>query len=215
MIETVLILPILLAILLMVIYFGRELVRLQRVQVMATYDAWRVADGGTGPWSHDGGDPNDGDENSRLLNQLFFGERALDENGQSAISIATPAPYPDGATGTLVSQAAYYSTQTMDLVDARVARAPDGIGRRFKVSWPVELAYFTRFNLPIIQGHTRVLDEWKHNDAGSSLLPAVSDVFMPTLDNPLASMPSGLAGALRSQYRSEPPYVGPYYGLGP
>lgn len=209
MIETVLVLPVVVAILLMVIYFGRELVRLQRVQVMATYDAWRVADDGTGPWS-------DNATNNELLNQLFLGEKAVDENGDSTIQrLDDVAPYPDGATRGLVDAAAFYSTQTMTLADRRVTYAPDGVGRRFKVSWPVELAYWVQFESPITQGHTRVKDEWKANDSNGGVLAAVGDTFMTTLDNPLDSTSSGLAQALQDQYRREPGYVGPTINAGP
>ena len=42
-IETVLVLPIILAFLIMLLYFGRGIVRLQQARVMDRYEAWRKA----------------------------------------------------------------------------------------------------------------------------------------------------------------------------
>lgn len=75
--EFVLVLPLLVVIFALLLYFGRLMVRVERASQMARYETWRNVQQAPGPYVADPGQGvNDTGSNQPLMNQTFFGGKA-------------------------------------------------------------------------------------------------------------------------------------------
>ncbi|MAE68113.1 MAG: hypothetical protein CMJ18_28015 [Phycisphaeraceae bacterium] len=142
--EMILVLPFVLFILLLLIYFGRDLVRVQRTMVSARYESWRQVGRGPGP----GGAGAE-------IDQMFLGGRAEDV-GQSV-----PASFPDHADDALVEAAASDGVTTAQLVEQVRRDHPIGRVVRVRAEYEEGNRMWRRFSGPLRQTHARTDHEWR------------------------------------------------------
>lgn len=213
MMETVLVLPFLVFILLLVMFFGRGVARVQHTQVMDRYEAWRLAAQSPGPSANQ-------NEGNPQMNILFFGEAAKSIDFNSSNYFPTDAPV------SLQSAGQQFSTDTGALVDLAYQNFARGVRVEFKTSHQTDTRLWQRFEVPITHSHTRLDHDWKFvngwrvqnnqwepNGTGPWMLsPPVRDLFFQRFDNDMTAMVNQgnqLAAILQSVYSARPAYVGP------
>lgn len=213
MIEMVLVLPLLFVLIALLLFFGREWVRMQDATSMDRYEAWRQAEHATGPGVIHGDD-------AQHLNAMFFAGQA------SAIHHHHAATFPPDATDELAFAAGDRSADAANLVDALVATLPTGHRVTMSTEQPEQPGIWTELQGPIRHQHLRIANNWRFvngitfddgqwRGAGPQVTHqrAVRDAF---LDQPLdqvladeADRDIQLAQALRNLYLHTPGYAGP------
>ena len=227
--EMMLVLPLLMVILALLVYFGRGVVRVQHAQVMDRYEAWRQAAGAPGPGVQSASD-------NPQLNQLFFGANA------AAIEHDGSGYFPNQATDQLIAAVAARNAPTEyqlpELVTAIISQNPRGRTDTFTTRHDTGVPLWQRFSRPTRHRHTRIGHDWAHVNGwaapgsgpgsgpvtpgldglsgwhrtgpyGPNVLPPIRDVFFPSFDANLANVANPLAGAIRDLYLSRPGYGGP------
>ncbi len=206
MTETVLSLPLILLILALLLFFGLNMQRLQRVAVVDRYEAWRQIVDAPGP------------NTNSALNKVFFGGKAPSLEVRSATGHFTDTQ------DFLVSEAQLISDQASSWMVSMFDELPGSRQTRARASFEQPVEALSKFTGPIIHHHT-VLDgdwryapwaEWRHEvDTQLSVVdywPALRDEFIMTLEDrlqPLDSSGNELAGILRNCYLASEPYRGP------
>jgi len=218
MTETVLILPIIMFLLAVMVFFGWGMLRVQRASVMDRYEAWRQVYHGYGP-AVVSDDPDTAvDEQTLQVNDTFFDGRA------DAIAYAG------------VNRDDRYLQERLRGYAAGQDRAAGVLAARFTERWPSgrrvtfttthvpEVPLWTIFGDDIRHGHTRIGHEWKyvnrvsldsHGDwvyTGPRVTPGsiVPQTFFPGFDASLSGARGGLAQTIRRYYHlKHPGYVGP------
>lgn len=165
MIETALVLPVILFILAMLLYFGRGMVRVQRAQVMDRYESWRQVsptryvhprqenDIGTDSGVNLGPSAAVEDAN-HTLNEAFFGGHA------QAIDGYTGRAFPREAADQLINAAAGYSGDTGLLVQQVMEILPHGESAGFATSHTGAVRPWAQVQGPISHSHTRLSNDW-------------------------------------------------------
>ena len=228
--EMVLVLPLLLVIVALLVFFGRGVVRVQHAQVMDRYEAWRQAAASPGPAAQA---PDDNPQ----LNQLFFGDNA------ASIEYAGNDYFPGLAVDRLIDAAITRNVpdhyQLPELVEAATAGNAPGRTVTFTTTHSNSVPLWERFNRPTRHRHTRIGNDWAHVNGwtappgsaqdnpvsgqwlggsadwrragpyGPNVLPPIRDVFFPEFDADLANVGNPLAEAIRSMYLSQNGYSGP------
>jgi hypothetical protein len=215
--EMVLAMPFLVLILLLLFFFGRGLVRAQRVAVMDRYEAWRQASADApGPHAQI-------DDGHTLLNQTFYGGNA------DAIDYDGADLFPPDAPRELIAEAAAFATRakTVELVNDVYDQFARGRSVRFRARHDEAIKAIRDMDLvrPVASRHTRLGHdwrfangwrrdsdgEWEPRTGGTSMLGPLRDVFYPAFDDQLESLASNnsLARMLRGMYLNEPAYRGP------
>lgn len=215
MFEMCLTLPFILVVLLMIMHFGRGIVRVQHAMVMDRYEAWRRAAGAPGPSFDD--TYEDGSE----LNETFFGGKA--SLMQSTIENA----YPGDSYEALIGYASTYSAETGLLASLHLGRADRGRYVLLRTTHPPRIRLMSPFERPISSDNLRIGNEWAwvngwaigtdgvwyRTGGGPPNMPsAVRDLFFQEFDEALYDLVSNgndAARTLRSYYMHQPPYVGP------
>ena len=234
--EMVFVLPLLLVITSLVIWFGLLAVRVQHTQVMARYETWRSVAEAPGPTVDElNGNPQ--------MNSAFFASKAaelshtLDDN-----------QFPTDSYDQLVTDAGRLSGDAGNLAEALMYAPPDGTNIRmsharregFKVTYTTDIPLWRGFEGPIRRHTARIGTEWSYTNAWaassdlwaaggshtSDHARALRDIFLKDFDDQLdaidgdtnpeypgdsTQVPSGqaLAGFVRSLYLQEPAYRGP------
>lgn len=212
MIETVLTLPIIMVLLLMLLYYGWSMARLQRAAMVDRYEAWRQVYNAPGPAIT---------SSNSQINQAFWSNQAI------GITDTSPGLLPDDTRDELVALAAAGSPEAGDLADALLYDVlPHGRSIRFTTSHDAMSEAVEAIHGPIRHTHTRIHNEWKFangvrlsggawEEAPPRVTPGmmVANTFMTELDPQLESIAGGDSGAaasgVRGFYTRFPGYTGP------
>lgn len=213
MAEMVLALPFVLVILVLLIFFGRGVVRVQHAMVMDRYEAWRRATGAPGPQFHEGTD------NGEQLNATFFGGKAAGVRSES------DNYFPRDANNLLIDAAAQYPSLAGEIAYAHIYSADRGRAGRFATSHREPNRLMDYIDRPIESDHVRIGNEWawvngwRVNDAGGwerrgsgpPDILAASRIHFADFDQAFAELGQSNAAArrLRDFYDFVPPYIGP------
>ncbi len=214
MIETVLTLPFVFILLLMILFYGWSMTRLQRASVQDRYEAWRQVYYGYGPAVVN----NDATQ----INQAFWDGTA------DALTPDTGGVFPNDTRDEMKDLADEASR------DAGIAAAylldhelPHGRSVRFDTTHHTRSPLLENLSGPIRHRHIRIGNEWKYAnsvtqrsddvwiESAPSVTPGdlVRDEFLLELDQPLEPIASGsadkVARVVRWYYRGFPAYLGP------
>ncbi|MHB1157203.1 MAG: hypothetical protein ACYC26_10230 [Phycisphaerales bacterium] len=234
--EMVFVMPLLLVITSLVIWFGLLAVRVQHTQVMARYETWRTVAEAPGPTVDD---PNGNPQ----LNSAFFASKAAELSHTIDDNL-----FPTDSYDQLVTDAGRLSNDAGNLAEALMYAPPDNAGIRmsharregFKVTYTTDIPLWRSFEGPIRRHTARIGTEWSYTNAWNAAgdlwasggshtsdhARALRDVFLKDFDDQLdaidgdtnpeypgdsTQVPSGqaLAGFIRSLYLQEPAYRGP------
>jgi len=214
MTEMVLVLPLVLVIFALLMFAGREYMRVQRAHVADRYVAWQesaYADG-----------PSRGLDHSEI-NDVFFGGSA------DQLDMTRTGVFPTQAGDELTNLAATYSQDARDFTEAAVDTLPAGVSIEIGVDYTTEVPFEQRLLQTIRHRHTRMHTDWRAANGvreyapygwigagpGSNHNAAHRDVFYREIDRDLADMSGGnqVASHLRSLYTAQPGYQGPYERL--
>jgi len=216
MVETVMILPMIALVLLMLLYFGRGVVRVQRAQVMDRYEAWHGVAAAPGPGA-------DNATNNAQMNQLFMGDRA------ETIEYYQNGAFPSEAADRLVSYAFALSDATGNLVARQFSRGQHGRTVHFSTDHPPGNVIVEQYEGQILHGHTRLGNDWAYVNGwnvqsdddlsfgrweragpyGPSIMASSRDVFYSEFDESLAALDTPMANSVRNIYLAQPGYIGP------
>jgi hypothetical protein len=216
MAEMILVLPLLMIVLALLLYFGRGVVRTQHAQVMDRYEAWRQARGAPGPRA-------DSAAGNEQLNQTFFGSNAagIEYEGSDA--------FPSRATDQLIQAAAARNVpaeyRLSQLIDATIGYNDRGRTVRMTTSHADRARIWQRYNQPTRHQHTRIGNDWAHVNGwtaastpagwrrsgpfGPNVLPPIRDIYWPDFDAELNNTANPLAEAIRGLYLGAEGYAGP------
>ncbi len=214
MTEMVLVCPFLILIFVLLMFFGRGMVRVQHAQVMGRYEAWRQASvNAPGPHPQV-------THGHVLMNQTFFNENAdgigYDANGW----------FPPQAADALIEETNARSADAGALATDVANQFPRGRTVRFTVNHDQPIRMLRGFEGSVRHRHTKVAGDWRFANrwrqtsrgeweparGGESMLGPLRDVFYDGFDLDLQTLQdrdNGLAAALRRMYLAEPGYRGP------
>lgn len=172
--ETVLVLPLLLVILGMVLYFGRGMLRLQRAQVMDRAEAWRLPhhpteaslDDALRPPNRSPGPrviPPHADGLNAKLNQAFLGNKA------DAVEGDVTAIRFDQAINVTLEAANGHSTDARVLAETYFSSFPSGQRPRFKITYTAETLLWQQFESPMAHGSLRLGHDWNYANGWRAL----------------------------------------------
>lgn len=220
--EMVLVLPLLMLILALLIFFGRGVVRGQHAQVMDRYEAWRSVSAAPGPAAQ-------GATDNPQLNQLFFGANA--ESIEYDLSSYFPGLAGDELTRAAAAVNAPNEYHLSELVETSLRYNDRGRTVTFNTQHANRRRVWERFDQPTRHRHTRLGNDWAHVNGwnadadqqglggtanwrrtgpyGPNVLPPLRDIFYPDFDADLANVGNPLADAIRGLYLSRPGYAGP------
>ncbi|MCC6682591.1 MAG: hypothetical protein IT445_16955 [Phycisphaeraceae bacterium] len=206
MTETVLSLPLILLILALLIFFGQNMQRLQRVAVVDRYEAWRQIVDAPGP------------KTDNALNTVFFGGNA------PSLKVYPTVGYFTDTQDFLVSEAQLTSDQASAWMATMFDELPGSISMQAKATFEQPVKALSKFTGPIIHHHTVLDGDWRYapwaewrQEVDRTLpvvdfWPALRDEFIMTLEDrlePLASSGNDLATTLRRCYLNPVAYRGP------
>ncbi|MCE9592516.1 MAG: hypothetical protein K8S99_18570 [Planctomycetes bacterium] len=162
--EMVLVLPLILLILALLIFFGYGMVRVQHSQVMDRYEAWRAASHTL--YNEPGGSsltvsrpPNADDTNAhQLLNETFFA------NNASSITHSVGNSLSGDATEELISRTSGFSADAGNVARAVYNSLPDGRTDEFHVTHANTVRALEMLNNDISHAHTRTAHDWLFNN---------------------------------------------------
>jgi hypothetical protein len=214
MVEAVLVLPFILFILALIIYFGFQMERFQRATMMDRYESWLGATRAPGPSAGlDNRGVND-------MNRLFFGGDLADA------LIHEPTPYfPREPHEYWRNTAGFNNSQAGTLADDYFDTFPRGRSSRFYVRHDTSIPLYDAFEGPLRHRHTRMDTDWRfvngiRFDSEDGWVPSeprvtpgdsVREVFYDQFDGRLQvyADENDLAEAIRSFYLNYPGYGGP------
>jgi len=150
--EMVLVVPLLLLVLVMTVYFGKSLIRIQRSTVMDRYEAWRHVNEAPGPAVIDG-DPDQ-------INQTFHAARARD------INYLSHAGFPTDAGSMWIVETESTSPDGADLLRLWLNpgtghRLPTGRRVEFTTEYDSDGPLTERYDGPFTREHWRIGNSWK------------------------------------------------------
>lgn len=210
--ETILALPFLMLILLFIMYFGRNSVRVERTHMMDRYDAWRQAGHGPGPRTDDpAGHPQ--------MNDAWFNSNA------TRISHSGTNAFPDDASMQWIDEAGQRTDEAGELAQEMYEQMARGRTSNFTTRHDTTNILLERFNGDVRSTHTVQDHDWKfingfrhrgnvYDQVGpyAHNLRSVRDVFYEEFDRTLEGMSdqqNPLARTIRDLYLDIPPYRGP------
>lgn len=214
MAETILVLPLIVAVLSLIIFFGWAMRRLQQASVIDRYEAWREVVHAPGPAPTSNG--------MSQLNQTFFADHA------QRIAMASQIAYPSGARQPLINDAYHINPTVGRLADRAINDWPEAREVVSEVTENSHVPFWQQFAGPLRHHHVRLDNEWKYVNRlqlspaddkwqpvprpNLTLAPNVRQLFFPTLDEQLrtlAQQGNPIARSMRDAYALEPPYQGP------
>ncbi len=236
MAETVLILPVILVLLLMLLFYGYSVTRLQRASMPDRYEAWRRVHYADGPRA--GGLSTTqfpAYAGTDHINATFWNDRAR------TITHGTTSNFPNETREAMIDGASRASVDAGRYADNLLYNElPHGITARFGTTHDHQLGLIQSEALvgPISHSHTRIGTEWKYvdgmierddgkwvhiqpihglDDQGRFLRispvnigHAVRDTFLLALDEPMRQIGRDrVSGVVRGYYQRFPGYVGP------
>lgn len=153
MTEMVLVLPLLVFVLAMMIFFGRGMVRAQRALVMDRYATWRTVYGAPGPQFA-------AQPGTTSYNETFFAGQA------SAIEMSLDDELPKEAEDDMLDAVADVDNgDTLAMVTEIYTLLPGGLTTRFETTHENTVAIFQPFEGPLNHRHTRAGNDWKFTNS--------------------------------------------------
>ncbi len=143
MVETVLVLPVLLVVIVLTFFLSSALVRLGHASNLARYEADRLAHDAVGFSSDD------------TRNATFFGGNAVD------IDVATTSRFPDYVLDVHANAVNQVDPNAVPFFEALVDDLPLGVEVRTTVTHE-EGGLWARFNRPVTGGHVRLDQPWAY-----------------------------------------------------
>ena len=220
--EMVLAMPLLVLILVLLFYFGRGMVRVQRAQVADRYQAWLEVGRGPGP-GRDGA--------TEQLNQVFFARNA------ESLDIDQADQFPAESTEELVEAVGAVDADAALLAERLAAALPSGRLVRLEAVHGETVPVWRQFEGPIRHTHVRIEHEWRFvngwrrdtelapqpwpsheawyaGGSAASILSPLRRTFFSELDDRLDELdPDGPAGDMIRMivglYAADPGYAGP------
>lgn len=225
MVETVLVLPFIMLIISMLVFFGWRMVDVHNTNHASRYVTWRRAASAPGPrltrvivldqddedqWIWDGPE----------INTMQFADNAENIRG------TTSGYFPAESRQLLIDTAGGRSADAGDYAQTMVARLPRGQTVELQTTLASDIPLWRRLERPIRHRSTKLNGQWRYANgitqrrdgqwiaAGPRVTPGqtVRDVFLIDLDEALqeaGNQASGLTQAIRRAYLRYPGYVGP------
>lgn len=221
MVETVLVLPILMVVIVLIVYLGWNLRRLEKVTAMDRYSAWQLAmPGSPGP-------ARDAQSDHDQLNDAFFADNSdrADELEESYTSIRGPIPDAHELllTELIEEDFAYFQNFLEDhpaTTQQRFNAEHEDISPLLDLMGMSNLTS-NRTGHRVLNGDWRFADgirfnsqtdQWEPGSRRIAPTPALSDVFFAQFDEEITAIANGdnpLATATRDFYTRYPGYTGP------
>lgn len=146
--EMVLVLPLILFVLVMLLFFGRGMVRVQHALVMDRYATWRQVYASPGPaWTLEQG--------TDAYNQTFFGGKA------QSIGRDLSDELPNDAERELSQLIGDVHPEAQIMVDEVHETLPGGLTTRFRTLHANTQKVYEPFVRPVRHAHTRLAGDWK------------------------------------------------------
>jgi hypothetical protein len=216
--ETVLVLPLILVILSLLLFFGLSMTRLQRASVIDRYEAARYVHLAPGPAAYF--EMSTQHWRTEQLNQTFFGNGAETLVGED-IDMQLTDVYD-----LLIRGASARSTDAGRMADAILGYLPADVTSSFSVAHRSSVPLWNQFSGAISQQHAHPGNDWKYvnsvefsaeklkwEPAPPFATPrhAVRDEFLEQLDRQLEPlvMREALVHVIRACYTEYPKYEGP------
>ena len=211
MIEMVVVMPMLIFIFLMLIFFGRGMMRTERAVMNVRYENWRHATDAPGPQT-------DGTAINGQLNATFFGSNAQ--------TLAIEHHREDQRVeAAWVDAAMQADNETAEFAASTASHLPAHLGTKLRVRHQMEPIY-EAFEGEVLRRHQRMhsdwryadgwrydaeADAWHHADPYRDHDRAIRDRYLGQLDNQLEYLAGGntLAQHIRGVYLGNPGYRGP------
>lgn len=185
--EMVLVMPLLVAFIAFLFFFGRGVVRVQHTSVMARYETWRQVTQGHGPYA-------DGATGHALLNESFFAgnadlieariaDNAMPDDTYEELARFAEDISPDAAT---LTEVFLYRPPGRDV------RLPTGRRLVFAVDHDEPIPVWQPLEGAIVRGHVRLGREWKFvndPDAGPDTWRGNRGRFGPHLQRAVRDVP--------------------------
>jgi len=210
--ETILAMPFLCLILLFIMYFGRNSVRVERTHMMDRYEAWREAGAGPGPYP-------DAPRGHPLLNDTWF------DNTATSVGHSADGSFPSDAPEQWIDEAGQRTDEAGDLAQKMWENMARGRSVYVTSRHDTTNNILQRFNGDVRAAHTVQGHDWKYingfrhrADAYDQTGPyahninSVRDVFYEQFDQTLEGMSdqqNPLAKTIRGLYLDSPGYRGP------
>lgn len=237
MMETVLVLPFILLILSLSVFFGFTAQRVQRSMMMDRYEAWRGAARAPGPQINIAGaiDVQNADAGDTFQMRATF----FDTDAPATLGIEASDYFPLEAYDELEDFAGNHDTRAARLSESYFQELPRGRSMRFIVRHDTAIPLWNRLIKPIRHRHTVMDTDWRYTnavlfndqwfdttvgiyrdvlepDAGHPIPimgpgPAVRETFLADFDrrvDPYA-VSNPLAARIQSFYNDYPVYRGP------
>jgi hypothetical protein len=152
MTEMVLVLPLILFVLAMMIFFGRGMVRVQHALVMDRYATWRAVYNAPGPrWQLQPG--------TTAYNQAFFAGNAAE------ISRWLDDEFPKDAEEEVIVQMSQAGPDAEALILEVYNVLPGGLTTGFSTTHTNTVPIYDRFDGPVRHRHTRAGNDWKFTNS--------------------------------------------------
>ncbi len=152
MTEMVLVLPLIVFVLAMMLFFGRGMVRAQHALVMDRYATWRSVYDGPGPqWMIVPG--------TQAYNETFFGGKA------SQITRWLDDEFPKDAEDEIIAVVSEAGPEAADLVNTVYEMLPGGQTTGFATEHTNTVAIYKPFEGAIRHRHTRAGNDWKFTNS--------------------------------------------------
>ena len=220
MTEFVLVLPLLVLIIALVMFFGQALARSQRNIVMARYDTWRAADGAPGPSA--------GLPDHALLNETFFNSAADSIDAVYFDDWFAGEPYRwwmEQIDLQMGQGDAFAMADSLLGLPQGGYRLPHGVRRGYATGFAGDSGLARRLATPVVAVHHRLAMDWRYTidwragepvwaanvrrAFGENVMRAARDVFLVELDGGLEDGDNALMQHLRDLYLTGPDYRGP------
>ena len=190
MTETVLVLPLLVFVLAMMVFFGRGMVRAQHARVMDRYATWRAVYGAPGPqWMIETG--------TQPYNQTFYGSKA------SELVRFLGDELPRDAEEELTAVVQQQSADAGTLLSKMYEVMPGGLTTGFRTSHTNTVAIYEKFEGPVQHRHTRAGNDWKFTN---SLRDFEGTSWKDFYNDPMAARPFPPDDAVMGQWQPWPSY---------
>jgi hypothetical protein len=213
MIETILVMPLLLVMLSLILFFGWNFKRLITASSIDRYEAWRLADHAPGPSS-------DGWSSGQIV-------RSFMPSDEPRLDRAIFDQYPTDAPEQMQRAAGEIHSDAGPLAQRMIDELPLGSGVRFSGRYATTSRFWERLSTPIRHDHVRLDGDWRFAN-GIAWNPVkekwepwghrvaigrlVREELFSEFDNlldPYVAGDNALARSVREFYTSYPGYSGP------
>lgn len=217
--EMVMVLPLVIFVFVLLLFFGRAMTRVERTEMLVRYETWRTVADAPGPAATGTNDTNQ-------LNTAFYGNTA------DTLTVDYSGAYPAAVMDSWIDGAGLISADAENLTEAAADTLQGGRRVSVVVDHNIAGTIMQRFAGPVRRSHVRPNGDWLHSNGltlndddqwvpaapRSTIYPAVRATFMTNIDSqmqPLANGGNTLASAVQGLYSRTPGYVGPEVNFDP